>query len=212
MLKILLEVAPCATREQRLLFDGVAEFARGCDVADGVGDEIDGRDDERNHAPGSEEQAFTLELPVFLAEAGFAHGALELEGLAGNEHTDVAMKGNLAGLAHAAADLAAADGMAIVDVGGRIDAAHGGLLAGAFPSQVDLNADFEKREAYIQLINGDCQREIGLNYPMMYHRLAMLECGKANHRLSTRGLAVLETGGQFVQNEREWWATKDSNL
>ena len=109
------------------LFDCVLQFAGGGDVVDGVGDEIDGRDDKGDDAPGAEEQAFALKFPVFLAEAGLAHNALQAAGLPGDEHTDVVLEGDQSGLAHGAANLTLARGSS-VEIGSWIGGSHEHLL------------------------------------------------------------------------------------
>jgi hypothetical protein len=97
------------------LFYRASEFALRRCVGDAVGDEINRREDKRDHTPGAEQQVFGLEVPELGTDAGFAKIGFEPARLPQEQHSNVPFELDVRSLAHISAELAAADGARIIE-------------------------------------------------------------------------------------------------
>src|SRR5215475_121804 len=102
-------------------------------VGDRVRDEINGSENERNHAPRTEEKILGLEVPELFVDTGLAHLRFEPARLAQNQHSNISFEFDASGLTHASTELAAADGVCVIERGGT----HGASIRGLKWSKVE---------------------------------------------------------------------------
>src|SRR5215831_1095322 len=90
------------------LFYRAREFTPCRIVRDGVRDEVDGREDQRNHAPRTEQQVLALKVPKLRRDAGLAEIGFEPPRLTENHHADISLELDVGDLTHTSTELAAA--------------------------------------------------------------------------------------------------------
>ena len=100
------------------LFYRAAQCTLRGSVGDRVRDQINGSEDERNHAPRTEEKILGLEVPELFVDTGLAHLRFEPAGLAQNQHSNISFELDASGLTHASTELATADGVYVIERGG----------------------------------------------------------------------------------------------
>src|SRR5215831_4057786 len=119
----------CAT----CLFYRAAQCTLRGGVGDRVRDQINGCEDERNHAPRTEEKILGLEVPELFVDTGLAHLRFEPARLAQNQHSNISFEFDASGLTHASTELAAADGICVIERSGT----HGASIRGLKWSKVE---------------------------------------------------------------------------
>ena len=91
------------------LFYCALQLASRRAVTNRVRNQVNGSNNQGNHAPGSQQQIHALKIPELFVQTGLAHSRLQPPRLSKHQHSDISLKLDCCRLPHASTQLAGCD-------------------------------------------------------------------------------------------------------